>query len=168
MIAAIAVVALLAWWLIPSGSPDEEPTEVVETETVVIDSVAPDDSDEAADDSVWSSAEPGSAADAKADASVPGEATPTADAAEASSATASSASTSAPAAASSSASTSAPAAASSSAASSAVAVSGDVEQEALNVIKGMYGNGQVRKDKLGAEYQKIQNRVNELKRQGAF
>lgn len=47
-------------------------------------------------------------------------------------------------------------------------VSNNVETEALNVIHGAYGNGEVRKSKLGDRYQSIQNRVNELKRQGAF
>lgn len=47
-------------------------------------------------------------------------------------------------------------------------VSNDVEAEALKVIRGDYGDGQERKDKLGANYQTIQSRVNELKREGAF
>lgn len=47
-------------------------------------------------------------------------------------------------------------------------VSNNVETEAFNVIHGAYGNGEVRKSKLGERYQSIQNRVNELKRQGAF
>lgn len=47
-------------------------------------------------------------------------------------------------------------------------VSNNVETEALNVIHGDYGNGEIRKNKLGDKYQPIQNRVNELKRQGAF
>lgn len=44
----------------------------------------------------------------------------------------------------------------------------DVEAEALKVIRGDYGVGQDRKKKLGTKYQTIQNRVNELKREGAF
>lgn len=47
-------------------------------------------------------------------------------------------------------------------------VSNDVEAEAMKVIRGEYGIGQERKDKLGAKYQPIQNRVNELKREGVF
>lgn len=46
--------------------------------------------------------------------------------------------------------------------------SGDVESEAMKVIRGDYGVGQERKDKLGSRYQPIQNRVNELKREGVF
>ncbi len=38
----------------------------------------------------------------------------------------------------------------------------------MKVIRGEYGIGQERKDKLGAKYQPIQNRVNELKREGVF
>lgn len=33
-------------------------------------------------------------------------------------------------------------------------------------LKGVYGNGQERKDKLGASYAKIQHKVNELYRKG--
>ncbi|MCM1141253.1 MAG: hypothetical protein NC453_22015 [Muribaculum sp.] len=44
----------------------------------------------------------------------------------------------------------------------------DVEAEAIKVIRGDYGVGQERKDKLGDRYQPIQNRVNELKREGVF
>lgn len=47
-------------------------------------------------------------------------------------------------------------------------VTNDVEAEAMKVIRGDYGIGQERKDKLGAKYQPIQNRVNELKREGVF
>jgi len=38
----------------------------------------------------------------------------------------------------------------------------------MKVIRGEYGIGQERKDKLGAKYQPIKNRVNELKREGVF
>lgn len=44
----------------------------------------------------------------------------------------------------------------------------DVDAEAMRVIRGDYGIGQERKDKLGIKYQTIQNRVNELKREGVF
>lgn len=47
-------------------------------------------------------------------------------------------------------------------------VSNDVETEAMKVIRGDYGVGQERKDKLGTKYQTIQSRVNELKREGIF
>lgn len=47
-------------------------------------------------------------------------------------------------------------------------VSNDVEAEAMKVIRGDYGLGQERKEKLGAKYQIIQSRVNELKREGIF
>ncbi len=45
---------------------------------------------------------------------------------------------------------------------------GDVEAEAMKVIRGEYGNNPVRRNNLGAKYQEIQNRVNELKRTGKF
>lgn len=47
-------------------------------------------------------------------------------------------------------------------------VTNDVEEEAMKVIRGDYGIGQERKAKLGSKYQPIQNRVNELKREGVF
>lgn len=47
-------------------------------------------------------------------------------------------------------------------------VTNDVEAEALKVIRGEYGIGQDRKNKLGNQYEAIQRRVNELKREGAF
>lgn len=52
--------------------------------------------------------------------------------------------------------------------SAAVDASNDVEAEALKVIRGDYGIGQERKDRLGSQYQTIQKRVNELKREGIF
>lgn len=44
----------------------------------------------------------------------------------------------------------------------------NLETEALKVIRGDYGNNPERRRNLGSNYQFIQNRVNELKRQGAF
>lgn len=52
--------------------------------------------------------------------------------------------------------------------STSAIVSNDVEAEAMKVIRGDYGIGQERKDKLGSKYQTIQSRVNELKREGIF
>lgn len=48
------------------------------------------------------------------------------------------------------------------------APTGDIEDTAMSVIRGNYGNGNVRKQNLGDKYQTIQNRVNQLKREGAF
>mgnify|MGYP002519090711 CR=1 FL=1 len=45
-------------------------------------------------------------------------------------------------------------------------VDGDVETNARRVIRGDFGNGQVRKDRLGSSYSEIQDRVNEMYRQG--
>lgn len=44
----------------------------------------------------------------------------------------------------------------------------DVETEALKVVRGDYGNGAERKNRLGDRYNAIQKRVNELKREGRF
>ena len=49
-----------------------------------------------------------------------------------------------------------------------ISVSIDVEAEAMKVIRGDYGIGQERKNQLGDNYQIIQNRVNELKKEGVF
>lgn len=49
-----------------------------------------------------------------------------------------------------------------------VSVSNNLEQEAMNVIRGNYGNLPERRDKLGNKYQEIQNRVNQLKKEGVF
>ncbi len=45
-------------------------------------------------------------------------------------------------------------------------VSGDIEENARRVIRGDFGNGQERKDKLGSSYSEIQGKVNEMYRQG--
>ena len=42
----------------------------------------------------------------------------------------------------------------------------DIVENAKRVIRGDFGNGQERKDKLGSAYAEIQNKVNELYRQG--
>ena len=43
---------------------------------------------------------------------------------------------------------------------------GDVEASARRVIRGDFGNGQVRKNRLGAAYPEIQGKVNEMYRRG--
>lgn len=47
-------------------------------------------------------------------------------------------------------------------------ISDDIELEAMNVIRGDYGNVPERRRILGSKYQKIQNRVNQLKKEGVF
>lgn len=49
---------------------------------------------------------------------------------------------------------------------SSASISEDVEENARRVIRGDFGNGQVRKDKLGSAYSEIQGKVNEMYRQG--
>ena len=53
-----------------------------------------------------------------------------------------------------------------SASATSAPVSGDVEENARRVIRGDFGNGQERKDKLGSSYSEIQGKVNEIYRQG--
>lgn len=45
-------------------------------------------------------------------------------------------------------------------------ISGTLEEKAKRVIRGDFGNGQVRKDRLGDEYAEIQSKVNEMYRNG--
>lgn len=45
-------------------------------------------------------------------------------------------------------------------------MNGNVEENARKVIRGDFGNGQTRKDKLGSSYAEIQGKVNEMYRQG--
>ncbi|MCF0103977.1 MAG: hypothetical protein HUJ51_01115 [Eggerthellaceae bacterium] len=51
-------------------------------------------------------------------------------------------------------------------AAQSVVPSGTLEQKAKDVIRGIYGNGNVRKQKLGEQYAEIQSKVNEMYRQG--
>ena len=44
--------------------------------------------------------------------------------------------------------------------------SGTLEEKAKEVIRGKYGNGEVRKQKLGDQYAEIQSKVNEMYRNG--
>lgn len=50
--------------------------------------------------------------------------------------------------------------------STSAPVSGDVEENARRVIRGDFGNGLERRDKLGTSYSEIQGKVNEMYRQG--
>ena len=53
-------------------------------------------------------------------------------------------------------------------ATSSANVTGTVEEEAREVIRGKYGNGDVRKRNLGDRYAEIQSKVNEMYRNGQF
>lgn len=50
--------------------------------------------------------------------------------------------------------------------SSSTTIQGTVEELALQVIRGDYGNNPVRRKKLGDRYQEIQDRVNQMYREG--
>ena len=56
----------------------------------------------------------------------------------------------------------------STATATAADVTGTDREEALKVIRGVYGNASERKSILGNRYRKIQKRVNKMKRQGRF
>ena len=49
---------------------------------------------------------------------------------------------------------------------SSIALSGTLEQKVKEVIRGKYGNGEIRKQKLGDQYSEIQSKVNEMYRNG--
>lgn len=145
---AIIVIILLIWWLLPGKSTESEP--IVEEETIE-EVVTPSENNEdvpdeaeisAGDDAVdgYANNEEGS------NLSEPAVNNP-----ETAPATA------APQTTNNVAQNNAPS-----------VVSNDVEAEALKVIRGEYGIGQDRKNKLGNQYEAIQRRVNELKREGAF
>lgn len=51
-------------------------------------------------------------------------------------------------------------------AAQSVTLSGSLEEKAKEVIRGNYGNGEVRKQKLGEQYSEIQSKVNEMYRNG--
>lgn len=52
------------------------------------------------------------------------------------------------------------------ASSTSTTIQGTVEELALQVIRGDYGNNPVRRKKLGDRYQEIQDRVNQMYREG--
>lgn len=138
---AVVVIALLAWLLIPKSDSKEAAGQEETTEAVAAESAAPQESsvnDEA------QAAEPADEAEAEPEQTVPAQPEQNA------------------AAEPQSAPVAQPAVA------PAAEVTDDVEAEAQKVIRGAYGDGQVRKDRLGSKYSEVQRRVNELKRQGAF
>ena len=148
IILAIIVVILLIWWLLPGKSTESEP--IVEEETIEEVSTPAENTEEVSDEAeipaVEDAVEENANNDESSNPSAPVENTPE--------------TTSAP---------SAPQTKNNVATSNASSVvSNDVEAEALKVIRGDYGIGQERKNKLGNQYESIQRRVNELKREGAF
>ena len=52
--------------------------------------------------------------------------------------------------------------------STALGLTGDLEKDALTVIRGTFGNNPDRKRILGDKYQELQDKVNELYREGKF
>ena len=51
-------------------------------------------------------------------------------------------------------------------ASQQTSINSSLEETALDVIRGLYGNGEERKQKLGDSYRTIQNIVNDMYRKG--
>lgn len=157
LLLAIIVIGLLIWWLLPGKSSDAEPVieEVVSEEVAV-----------PAEDSQQMGADTTLPAEATTEAPTTdngANSTPSEDGAGTSAASAATAPTAA--------ATTAPAASTANSSdnnNTATTVSADVEAEALKVIRGDYGDGLERKNKLGNQYRTIQSRVNQLKREGAF
>lgn len=148
IIFAIIVLILLIWWLLPGKSTESEP--IVEKETLEEVSTPAENTEEVSDEAEFPAEEDAVEENANNDeSSNPSE--PVENTSE---------TTTAP---------SAPQTTNNVATSNASSVvSNDVEAEAMKVIRGDYGIGQERKDKLGSKYQTIQSRVNELKREGIF
>lgn len=143
IILAIIVISLLIWWLLPGKSTESETIE--EEETIEEVSTPAENIEEASDEAEIPAGEDAVEENANHDeSSNPSE--PVVNTPE---------------------TTTAPSALQTTNNAPSV-VSNDVEAEALKVIRGEYGIGQERKNKLGNQYEAIQRRVNELKREGAF
>ena len=148
IILSIIIIILLIWWLLPGKSNESKP--VVEEET--IEEVAPvvenaeEVSEEAAIPVEGDAVEDKVESDESNTPSEPLANTPKTDPVH-----------TAPQATKDTAPNSVP-----------TVVSNDVEAEALKVIRGDYGIGEERKSKLGNQYDAIQKRVNELKKEGIF
>lgn len=143
IILAIIVIIFLIWWLLPGKSTESEP--IVEEETVEEVSTPAENTEEVSDEAEIPAGEDAVEENVNNDeSSNPSE--PVVNTPE---------------------TTTTPSALQITNNASSV-VSNDVEAEALKVIRGEYGIGQERKNKLGNQYEAIQRRVNELKREGAF
>ena len=169
IILVILIVILVLWWLFMNKTSDpqlEADAEVTEQITVPTDETIENPTDEV-------TAEPGDATTGKS--ALPTEATENTaqgqDAGQTDPVTTTSAqaeSTPAPATSTPSATAANSAAVTAGNSTSASNVSNDIEAEAMKVIRGVYGDGQTRKQKLGERYTAIQKRVNEMTREGLF
>lgn len=141
VILAIIVIILLIWWLLPGKSTESEP--IVEEETIEEVTTPAENTEEVSNEAETpaegDAVEENANNDENSNPSEPVVNTPE----------------------------STPAASQTTNDAPAV-VFNDVEAEALKVIRGEYGVGQERKNKLGNQYEAIQHRVNELKQEGAF
>lgn len=148
IILAIIVIILLIWWLLPGKSTESEP--VVEEETIEEVTALAENTEDVSDEAEISAGEDAAEGNANnAESSNPSE--PVANTPETTPAP------TAPQSTDNVAKNIAPS-----------VVSNDIDAEAIKVIRGEYGIGQERKNKLGNQYETIQHRVNELKREGAF
>ncbi|MDE6078888.1 MAG: hypothetical protein K2G35_02360 [Duncaniella sp.] len=143
LIVGVVLIAALVWWIVPKGS-DKEDAIAEEVHTEVISGAEETSIDEgviditASADSIVAQEEPEGDIENQSEMSESTSAKPEPVKQTASNVAATSAAT------------------------------GDVEEEALKVIRGEYGNGAVRRNNLGANYEAIQRRVNAMKRQGLF
>lgn len=168
---AVVVVALLATggvYFVRQCGDDRTPSVATagQNDSVVVDSVpaaaSPSGGEAAASEGAGKAA-PAANGNAEATAAPTGETSSAKAGGESHSAAAAptkAASTSSAPASASSTSTSAP----TTAAAPAQAPTGSVEQTAREVMRGVYGNGQVRKDQLGSRYAEVQRRVNQIYR----
>lgn len=143
IILAIIVIILLIWWLLPGKSTESEP--IVEEETIEEVSTPVENTEEVSDETEIPAGEDAVEENVNNDeSSNPSE--PVVNTPETTIAPSELQTTN----------------------NTPSVVSNGIEAEALKVIRGEYGIGQERKNKLGNQYEAIQRRVNELKREGAF
>ena len=166
---AAVVVALLAAggvYFVRQCGTDRTPSVATagQNDSVVVDSApaaaSPSGGEAAASEGAGKAA-PAASGNAKTTAAPTGETSSAkagGEANSAASAPAKAASTSSAPASASSTSTSAP----TTAAAPAQAPTGSVEQTAREVMRGVYGNGRVRKDRLAGRYAEVQRRVNQI------
>ena len=145
----ILAIALLAWWLWPVNHDGKE-TSLEDMVENPVDSTDAEAAASEADSAIAPAA--GENVSAEAEATVPAEEAPV----ETPEKSANANSGNAAASSASSAASATPAA--------TAAPSGDIEAEAMKVIRGDYGNNPGRREALGSRYSEVQKRVNQLMR----
>ncbi|MDE6444237.1 MAG: hypothetical protein K2K64_07445 [Muribaculaceae bacterium] len=145
VILILLILILLVWWIYPSSKNVEDPVVAQEVENVVTDST---DSESAQIDQLANPA-------TEEDSSIVVQTNAQSEASDRQPSSGNSEMSQVPAATGTTSNT-------------PVASDGSIEAEALNVIRGVYGNNPIRKEKLGDRYYEIQRYVNQMKKNGKF